>query len=135
MTRPGGAAGTVPRPHPCFSFTTRRYVVDIIVELAVFAAVMVAASLVFALLKAVIKGLWLRFKWNVLGWPPRILDPKLAAEVATEGAEGYVAFSVDHARKNGHALDDDDVAEFRVKTEDMLKSVIDVYVSRFAMKH
>lgn len=65
------------------------------------ALVMLGGALVLNIILFILKNLWVRFAWDVLGMRPRILDEKLAVITADECAKIAVKLIVADAKESG----------------------------------
>jgi hypothetical protein len=94
----------------------------------------VITFLVMSLVQIICSNIWLTFKWNVLGFPPRILNEKLVDETVEKAAVLQFDYDIAQMERLGVVFTEEAKAQFRKERKAFLKSVIEQYIDTFSRR-
>ena len=100
-----------------------------------FLGVVVVAGLVLAFLQAIVKNLWLTFKWNVLRIPPRHPRQEGGDEDGRGNARRFGWKTTTRNSSFRDSLTQEDKGIYHDRVKQSMRSVIEVYIDSFTRRH
>jgi hypothetical protein len=94
----------------------------------------ILAGAVLAFLVAIVKQLWLTFKWRVLGWKPSILDEKLVTETVEYCTSKVMESAMREAKEQGCSPTLTQIENHRAEVKNLARDIIEIYIDRFTRK-